>query len=877
MFEGREIKLTPSCAAFITMNPGYAGRTELPDNLKALFRPISMMVPDYKLIAEVILYSEGFESSKTLALKMTQMYKLCSEQLSRQDHYDFGMRALKSVLVMAGALKRENADKPEDVVLIRALKDSNLPKFLVQDAVLFQAILQDLFPGVVLPEHDYGHFQAVIEEVTASFGLQVVPQQVTKVIQFYETLLVRHGVMLVGPTGGGKTTVYKILAKTLGNLHADGLGEENPAYQPVKTYVLNPKSITMGELYGEVNAVTFEWHDGLMAFVVRQTCVDPTSDHQWIICDGPVDALWIENMNTVLDDNKMLCLANSERIKLTQYVHMLFEVADLAVASPATVSRCGMVYVDPNDLGWLPYVQTWMSTMETKLSEGVRNYLLKLFNTYVDAGLKFIMKLPTIIPQVPISRVRTMCVLIEVLLTHEGAPDLKGDVQKLQPTLAITFVFAFLWGLAGNVVGDRTNDVESFIRNLFEDCSDARMPPSSDLWSCYVDYKLRRFDNWEKLMPKFQYNKNVPFFDCFVPTVDTVRYGYILEKLLAAKQSVLFTGETGVGKTSSFRTQEMIVGKLEKRKKGVLGAPKQKRIILFVDDLNMPKLDTYGSQPPIELLRQLQDFGGFYDRDKLTWISIEDVTLSAACGPPGGGRNPTTPRLIRHFTVLAIPPPAEFTLKRIFTAIMQGFMLDYPAALRPLAEPIVNGAVEMYGRLASELLPTPAKSHYVFNLRDLSKCIQGILQTNPISIRDKGCLTRLFYHECSRVFHDRLIDDIDRNFFNTMLAEIASKFFSESIEAAKFSSNPLFFGDFMTVGAPREERLYEEITDFPKLQGVLQEYLEDYNMVYSKESKLVFFVDAIQHVCRIARMIRQDRGNALLVGVGGTGKQSLTR
>ncbi|KAG7485670.1 dynein heavy chain 6, axonemal [Solea senegalensis] len=389
-FEGHEIKLVMTCAAFITMNPGYAGRTELPDNLKALFRPIAMMVPNYALIAEVILYSEGFESSKTLARKMTQMYKLCSEQLSQQDHYDFGMRAVKSVLVMAGSLKRDNPHLSEDVVLIRALRDSNLPKFLTDDAVLFGGILSDLFPGVCIPEHDYGVLHSTILESLLKRNLQPLDSMIKKVIQLYETMLVRHGVMLVGPTGGGKTTVYTILADTLETLHRTGHKANNSFYQPVRTYVLNPKSVTMGELYGEVNPLTLEWRDGLMALSVREAVSDTSDDHKWVICDGPVDALWIENMNTVLDDNKMLCLANSERIKLTSSIHMVFEVQDLAVASPATVSRCGMVYIDPDELKWMPYVQTWISGLGEKLPDPVRTYLLELFERYVEKGLQFI-------------------------------------------------------------------------------------------------------------------------------------------------------------------------------------------------------------------------------------------------------------------------------------------------------------------------------------------------------------------------------------------------------------------------------------------------------------------------------------------------------
>lgn len=230
------------------MNPTYAGRQALPDNLKALFRPVAMMVPDYGLIAEIFFYSFGFAESTNLAGKMVGTFKLCSEQLSKQDHYDYGMRAVRSTINAAGLLKQQLPDEDEIKIVLKAVMDINLPKFLKNDIPLFRNILGDLFPGVNLGEPNLGALKGSVETAIEDLNFMAVPTFVEKIWQLYDTLTVRHGLMLVGPTGSGKTANLKSLQLGINKVAIDveGASEEDLAANPfrkVTLRILNPKSI----------------------------------------------------------------------------------------------------------------------------------------------------------------------------------------------------------------------------------------------------------------------------------------------------------------------------------------------------------------------------------------------------------------------------------------------------------------------------------------------------------------------------------------------------------------------------------------------------------------------------------------------------------
>jgi len=164
------------------MNPGYLGRAELPEGLKALFRPITVVVPNLTMICENMLMSEGFETAEDLAVKFTTLYFLCRDLLSKAAHYDWGLRAIKSVLRVAGEMKRAEPSLPEAAILLRALRDFNLPKIVAEDLQIFMDLLGDLFPGIDVPRTRDMEFEGIIESCAIEAGLNPDPEFILKIV-----------------------------------------------------------------------------------------------------------------------------------------------------------------------------------------------------------------------------------------------------------------------------------------------------------------------------------------------------------------------------------------------------------------------------------------------------------------------------------------------------------------------------------------------------------------------------------------------------------------------------------------------------------------------------------------------------------------------
>lgn len=725
-------------------------------------------------------------------------------------------------------------------------------------------------------------------------------------------------------------------------------------YQKVIKFPLNPKAITDKLLYGENDQTSNEWHDGICAAIFRECVEDKTQNLKWVVFDGPVDALWIENLNTVLDDNKKLCLANGETIKMTEFMNVMFEVEDLAVASPATVSRCGMVYLEPEILEFQAFFYSWVKLLPGKLNS---NEHIELFNRFFE--VYFLPLLETSMKELKFVYEGKMgeqwlilnClklfeafilkdqtkeeIMLNMQIEHEkelsrlAALRLEGKEETMdsKKTIKLTpkekteffglFILATVWSL-GVVLEEKSCVLfDKYLRinikkiaNLDKEIGPEIMPPEdSTLFELNFLHEKRQWTLWKPTAePKLA--QDLKFHEIYIPTRDSIRTQTLIKKLLTHNLAVLMIGRTGTGKTLSIKrillnemdpnkflstvtsfsantktgqVQDVLESKIEKtkRKKGVFGPLYGTVNVIFIDDFNMPNKDEFGAQPPLEIVRQWFTLGGWYDRKSLEYKTIVDIQFACAMGL---GRSRVSNRILRHFNIIYQHELDFETMFSICKSILDWGLYSYVDKLRFMVPSLTKLSLKMYKLISKEFLPLPKKSHYLFNLRDLMKVIQGILAVPPnkyeATIDNKYKILKLWIHENLCVYYDRLIENKDKSLFlkmmNSCLIEemkIQTKELFDNNDAWKISD--LMFGNFLEPHAAI--KYYCELEDKVKLKSLIHEYIDEFNSLAKNKLDIVLFEDALSLLTRINRILNQPFGNALLVGLGGSGRHCLTR
>ncbi|PRP87074.1 hypothetical protein PROFUN_04810 [Planoprotostelium fungivorum] len=938
-FEGRDLKLNSNCGFFITMNPGYAGRSELPDNLKAMFRPVAMTVPEISFICEIMLFSQGFVESKNLASKLVNAYRLCSEQLSPQIHYDWGLRSIRSVLNYAGALKRDNPEKEEHLLLIQALTASNAPKFLPDDLPLFYGIMQDLFPEVRIGTSLDDVLHRAIGDVLPLHHLASVQYQIDKMKQLYEMIGMRHGIMLVGPAGCGKTTVYKILAEAIPRTRSSVEKVSFLVFKPqslqVHTHVINPKSISIGQLYGAVDPRTQEWRDGAVTSLVRGIMAQNAVGHNkernlhWILFDGPVDAHWIENMNSVLDDNKLLCLANGERIIMPSNITMIFEVDHLNEASPATVSRCGMVYIEPDRIDWKDVVHLCQSKMqhEPKGYHLCNVNIPLLSRLYLNVVDKVLQLLTERLSSVRIQLQRTELVqshnhMLQALFRrhniHCKEVHEDGTPCELSTLVSVCFLFSTMWSFGAIVDRSIWTEIDALLKNIFAD--KIELPSEGSLFDHYLTTtQPPRLAHYNEIIPReYTFDPNVQVLDeLLLPDIDTYRYREVLTLLCThGNRPVVVSGPSGCGKTvlvsqvveKSPKTmsrifhcsrstdcpiiRSMVQDSMDRKRtrtpgkvQYVLTTKGDGRTVFFIDDLHRAG----GGHTPeggsaAELLRQWIDMEAFFDGKSLEWNATENTKLIVSISSSDDdSENLISPRVLRHFHRICMPQISTEQQIRICQGMVRSSVLqnNLPRDSKSFLENIVHSSISVYNRVVRQFRPTPGRPFHLFATRDLIRSIKSLFFSNVSKeVQSHDVLLRLWYHEICRIYGDRLSSE-EQTRLDQIVLEAMRDHLNVTWRMEQLHSSKSFFGDFLSMGGYAPDRPYDETPELNQGGHLYQELWKKYETAYQTTgggtTNIVFFKEAVLNISAICRAIRQQRGHLLLVGLGGMGKRTLSR
>ncbi|XP_068037518.1 cytoplasmic dynein 2 heavy chain 1 isoform X5 [Anomalospiza imberbis] len=888
---GKKVEMDPNSGIFITLNPagkGYGGRQKLPDNLKQLFRPVAMTHPDNELIAEVILYSEGFKDAKILGRKLVSIFNLARELLTPQQHYDWGLRALKTVLRGCGSLLHElkKSDAKQEVneshIVVQALRLNTTSKLTFADCTRFDELVKDVFPGTDSKDVEYAELTAALQQVFEEANLEIISTQIKKALELYEQLRQRMGVVIVGPSGGGKSTLWRMLKTALGKTG-----------RVVKQYTMNPKAMPRHQLLGHIDMDTREWSDGVLTNSARQVVREPQDITSWIICDGDIDPEWIESLNSVLDDNKLLTMPSGERIQFGSNVNFIFETHDLSCASPATISRMGMIFLSDEDTDLNALIKSWIRSQPEECRYNLENWI----GDYFEKALNWVVKKNDFV--VETSLVGTVM---------NGLSHLHGSTDHGQ------FIINLLRGLGGNL---NMKSRQEFAKEVFSWAQESPPDPRKPLDTYYdtdtgelMLYQLKKpqnltaedFSNLQTL-PVIQTPDMQRGLDYFRPWLD-----------INNKQPFILVGPEGCGKgmllhyafsqlrsaqiatvhCSAQTTSQHLLQKLSQTcivistNTGRVYRPKDcERLVLYLKDINLPKPDKWGTSTLVAFLQQVLTYQGFYD-ENLEWVGLENIQIVASMSAGGQlGRHKLTSRFTSIVRLCAIDYPEREQLQTIYSAylepVLQKNLKNHPVwGSLPKIHQLAGSMVQIYQQVRAKFT-VDDHSHYLFTPCILTQWVLGLFRYDLEGgslIQTADFVLEVLAYEACRLFRDRIVGMKELQVFDNILTNVFQGDWGSDVLDNMADTFYVTWGAcqeaFTTPGQalPPHGRPLGRVNS-TDLKDVTQKGIIHYGRD-KKEIDILLFHEFLSYMSKVDRVLSFPGGSLLLAGRSGVGRRTVT-
>jgi dynein heavy chain 1 len=628
------------------------------------------------------------------------------------------------------------------------------------------------------------------------------------------------------------------------------------------------------------------------------------------------------NVFSVLDDNRLLTLPNGERLYLPGNVRVMFEVDSLRYATPATVSRCGMIWFSQGLVTAQMLCAKAMETLQTtvlptdeqsqsldsassamrlRTQQIVAQALAPSFlvNGLVFKALSFAETLPHIMEFSPSRALSTLFYAInKAIRTIQDYNDNHADFPLADDRIELYMRNRLLLDLVWAFVGDASGKDRAIFARFLQEETGIQLPVDANdhntsVIDFDVDLKTGNWINWQERVPTIEIETHaVTAADVVIPTIDTVRHEEVLYSWIIERKPLVLCGPPGSGKTmtlmnalrklpevemaglnfSSATSPELILKTFEqyceykKNNNGIVLAPTSttKWLVVFCDEINLPAEDTYGTQRVISFMRQMIEHGGFWRTSDLSWVKLERIQFVGACNPPTDpGRVPLSTRFLRHAPVLMVDYPGSIALKQIYGTFARALLKVVPP-LRRFAEALTEAMVEVY-QLSQSHFTADQQAHYVYSPRELSRWVRGIYEAlRPLESLDLDGLVRLWAHEGLRLFQDRLVHEYEKVWTDQLIDDVALRHFP-TIDRGLALQRPILYSnwttkDYLPIGR-------EALRDFVKAR--LRVFYEE-----ELDVPLVLYDDILDHVLRIDRVFRQPQGHVLLIGVSGSGKVS---